>query len=258
MAGRRSGDAWRFSMCALLLGACAGSVSQAPAGPIRVATTGDVPPFSEFVSGTYVGIDIDLARDFSASVGRPVTFIRTTWGRLTADLVERRFDLAMSGIDITAERESVGWFSAPYLERGKQTVVRCADIARFVRLEDANRLGVRVVTVANTTSDAFAQAHLPAASIAHVPDPESLYRRLQDGTADLLIVDAIEAHARVSRETGLCIGMGGALLSHERVAILMPRGSPLRAAINEWIGTRLSDGSVMRIFGAHAARTSGL
>ena len=219
--------------------------------PVRVGTTGDVPPFSEFVNGTYVGIDIDLARDLGRALGRPVSFVRTGWRTLLADLVEGRFDLGMSGINVTTEREAAGWFSNPYLQAGKQAVVRCPEVARFARPADANRLGVQVLTIVGSTNDVFVRTHLPEATVQRVPTAESLYTRLAAGDGDLIFVEAIEAQARVARVDGLCIGMGGALFEPYPVAILMPRGSPLRTEVNQWLARRRRDGSVSRIVEIH-------
>ena len=224
--------------------------------PVRVGTTGDVPPFSEFVNGAFVGIDIDLARDLGAALGRPIAFVRTGWRTLLADLVDGRFDLGMSGINVTTEREAAGWFSNPYLQAGKQAVVRCPDVARFVGLADANRLGVQVLTIVGSTNDVFVRTHLPEATVRRVPTAESLYTRLAAGDGDLLFAEAVEAQARVARVDGLCIGMGGALFEPYPIAILMPRGSALRTEVNRWLARRRGDGSVSRIVEAHTITVS--
>jgi cyclohexadienyl dehydratase len=81
------------------------SALRAPA--LRVGTAGDYPPLTSYdsISKQFSGEDIDLARELGRRLGRPVIFILTTWKGLSGDLDSRKFDMAIGGITINAERQ---------------------------------------------------------------------------------------------------------------------------------------------------------
>ena len=75
------------------------------AGVLRVGTTGDYKPFSYRTgTGTYVGLDIEMAESLAWSLGVKLELVATTWPTLMQDLAANRFDIAMGGISITPER----------------------------------------------------------------------------------------------------------------------------------------------------------
>src|SRR5262245_23667699 len=78
-------------------------------GTLRVAHTNDYRPFSfRAPDGAPTGIDVDVARRFAESLGVAVEWVDTSWSTLSADLAAGRFDVAMSGVSITAERAATG------------------------------------------------------------------------------------------------------------------------------------------------------
>jgi len=90
-------------------------------GSLRVGTTGDYKPFSYRTTpkSPYIGFDIDMARSLAQQLGVKLELVPTSWPNLMRDLAAGRFDLAMSGVSISAEREKLAMFSSPYLRDGK-------------------------------------------------------------------------------------------------------------------------------------------
>ena len=87
-------------------------------GPIRVATDATFPPFESLEDGKPVGFDIDLVNAIGARLGRPVEWNSIDFKGLIPGVLARRFDMAVSAIYITPERERVVNFSDPYYEGG--------------------------------------------------------------------------------------------------------------------------------------------
>ena len=163
---------------------------------------------------------------------------------LVPDLLDGRFDVAMSGIHITDERRAAGRFSRPYLESGKQAVVRCSDVGRFHTLEDVDRLGVQVLTNIGGTNDAFVRDEFANATVVRDPDKQHLVERLAAGEGDVLFADALEATFYVERDPTLCLGLGGGLFGNYQVAVFMRRESDLAAAVDRWLTERRRQGYV--------------
>jgi cyclohexadienyl dehydratase len=79
-------------------------------GIVRIGTTGDYAPFTLERAGMLEGADIELALALAASLDAQPRFIATSWSTLLQDFAAGRFDLAVGGISITAERAAQAAF----------------------------------------------------------------------------------------------------------------------------------------------------
>ena len=243
--------AWMPVAVALLLwSGCHGDPVDTRA-PLRVATTADHPPFSIADGDTYRGISIDLANDLAASLGRPLLLVRTSWESLIADAVDRRFDVAMSGIHVTSDRAAAGEFTEPYLTIGKLAVVRCSDIGRFQSLEDVSRLGASILTIRGSSNVHFARTHFPNSVAMQVLGIDEAFNALATGNGDVVFADAPHAGFRTNSDPRLCIGLRGTPLGNYAVAIFLPRESSLLETVDRWLEQRRGDGFVERVLEAH-------
>ncbi|MEM9193413.1 MAG: transporter substrate-binding domain-containing protein [Myxococcota bacterium] len=225
---------------------------------VRVGTTGDYAPFSvRHSSGDFAGVDIDLARDFGQARGYRIEFVGTTWPTLMDDLLDERFQLAMSGISDTDERRAVARFSQPYYVGGKQAVVRCADRDRLPTLERLDTEGHVVFANPGGTNEAFVRRIIRRAEIRRVDDNLAIFERLAAGEGDVMFTDAIEAAFQTRHRIALCIGLSNAEWEPSPIAILLPRDSAIASEVDRWLGERLSDGTVERIFRTHLESADG-
>ena len=171
---------WIGVALALVL-ACAGAPSHPETPALRVGTTGDFPPYSRLTPDGYEGIDIALAQDLGRTLGRRVEFVETSWSSLLEDMVRDRFDLAMSGINVTVLRSRVANFSDPYSEDARVAVVRCGERDRFARLEDMDTPQVTVFVRYGSTSAGMALRRFARARVEQVPDWEAAFDRSERG-----------------------------------------------------------------------------
>ena len=96
-------------------------------GVLRVGTTGDYKPFSYRTSpsSSFIGLDVELAEQLAKTLGVRVELVPTTWPTLMKDLGDDRFDITMSGVSISLERQKKALYSIPYLTDGKTPITRC-------------------------------------------------------------------------------------------------------------------------------------
>ena len=212
-------------------------------GVLRVGTTGDYAPFSSDAGGVLRGLDIELARDLAAALGLRPVFVPTSWPGLMADLRAHRFDLALSGITVTAERAREAAFSVAYLEDGKTAIARRVDAPRFDSLAAIDQPGVRVIVNPGGTNERFVREHLRRAEIVLHPDNRTIFAALAGGAADVMFTDGIEVRLQSRRDPRLG-GTRAGPLTRAGKAVLLPRDAEWRGAVDAWLGPLVTSGAV--------------
>ncbi|MEM7404754.1 MAG: ABC transporter substrate-binding protein [Pseudomonadota bacterium] len=121
-------------------------------GELRIAV--DVPYGKmEFydADGSLQGVDIDIARHVARHLGVEPKFEVMPFAELFDAIDERRADVVISAVTITAERQQKMRFSVPYFDAALQIAVRKGD-ASIASLNDlsSKRIGVLKGTVGET------------------------------------------------------------------------------------------------------------
>ncbi len=212
-------------------------------GYLRVGTTGDYAPFSSDAGGELRGLDVVLAESLANEWGVTPVFVRTTWPTLMADLQQRRFDLAASGISVTPERSRLADFSVPYHVDGKTPIARRAEVARFSSLEKIDQPGVRIVVNPGGTNERFVREHIKRAVIVVHPDNRTIFDEIIARRADVMITDAIEVRLQERHHPELA-GTMSTPLTQAGKAILITSGSELTAQTNAWLEPRVRRGEI--------------
>ena len=221
-------------------------------GILRVGTTGDYAPFSESrVAGQYNGIDIDLIHDLANTLEVEVVLVTTSWPSLLSDLSSNEFDIAMSGISRTLQRQQHGFLSKPYHTGGKTPIIRCGDQTRLKSLSDIDQKGIRIIVNPGGTNERYVEAHIKLAEKVLFADNRTIFEEIVQGRADVMITDAIEVTLQTNRQQALCPAMPGKTLTYQEKAILMQQDPILLNYVNLWLDLRLADGTVQRTFANH-------
>ena len=206
-------------------------------GVLRVGTTGDYKPFSYRANAAspFIGLDVELAGRLAATLGVRLELVPTTWPALMGDFTAGRFDIAMGGVSITAERANVAFFSAPYLRDGKTPIARRADIARFQTLAQIDQPGVRVIVNPGGTNERFARAHLGRATLTVFPDNTAIFDEIVAGRADVMVTDAIETRLQQKLRPQLGAVHPEAPFDVSEKAYLLPRDAAFKSAVDAWL-----------------------
>ena len=214
-------------------------------GVLRVGSTGDYKPFSyRQTGGGFIGMDVELAGELARSLGVRLELVPTTWPTLMADLGTDKFDLALSGVSVTAERQRQAQFSVPYLHDGKTPITRCENTARFQTLAQIDRPEVRLIVNPGGTNERFARARAPHARLTVYPDNVTIFGQIVSGAADLMITDAIETRLQQRLHPQLCAVHPEAPFDMAQKAILLPRDAALKTYVDRWLQQRLDNGDV--------------
>jgi cyclohexadienyl dehydratase len=218
---------------------------------LKICTTGDYPPltYRDPATGQYSGVDIDMATDLAAHLGRPPVFVTTTWPTLMADLTSPGMcDITMGGITDTPERRRVADATLPYLSSGKTPVVAAANADRYSSIEDIDQPGVRVIENSGGTNEQFARKNFPAAQITIWADNTTIFDQLAGGNADVMVTDAVEAIYQSSLDPGLVAQHPERPFTSEVKTYLLPSGSPIAGQTDSWLAGALRDGTFAGIY----------
>ncbi|WP_158423543.1 transporter substrate-binding domain-containing protein [Mycobacterium sp. EPa45] len=218
---------------------------------LTVCTTGDYRPltYRDPMTGQYSGVDIDMATDLAAHLGREPVFVATTWSTLVADLTSAdKCDIAMGGITDTPERRHVADVTRPYLASGKTPLVTARNAGRLATIEQINQPGVRVIENGGGTNEQFARKNLPEAQLTIWPDNTTIFDQLAAGSADVMVTDAIEAVYQSSLHPELVAQHPEQPFTAEAKAYLLPKGSPIAGQTDAWLTGVLRDGTYARIY----------
>jgi len=216
-------------------------------GVLRVGSTGDYKPFSyRPAGGEFMGMDVELAGELAQALGVRLQLVPTTWSTLLADLGADKFDLALSGVSVTADRQRLALFSLPYLHDGKTPITRCENVARFQTLAQIDQPGVRLIVNPGGTNERYARAQAPRAQLTVYPDNVTIFGQIVSGAADLMMTDAIETRLQQRLHPQLCAVHPEAPFDMTDKAILLPRDAALKAYVDHWLQPRLDNGEVQR------------
>ena len=215
-------------------------------GVLRVGTTGDYEPFSVEKDGRLAGADVELAQALAAHLGVQPVFVRTSWPTLSADLAADRYDVAMSGVSVTPEREQLGAFSLAYQSGGKTIVARCSESRNLDTLREVDSKAVRVVVNPGGTNERYVREHLHHAQVVVHPDNRTVFDEILAGDADAMITDDVEAELQAHRHPELCRTYPGTLTRADK-AVFMPRDAALKAAVDGWLKDAIDSGVPARL-----------
>lgn len=221
---------------------------------IRFGLPGDYAPFALAPAASqpetgkagdergWQGLDVELLSRFAARHHLRPLFVKTSWHALAADLANGRFEVAGGGVSVTPERAKIGLFSTPYLEDGKTVLAPCATAARFGRLEDIDRPGVRVLVNPGGTNEAFDRSRLRQARLILWKDNRSIFAALAAGKGDLMITDAVEARYQAHHTAGLCAPFAAHPFTRSAKAFLLAPDPRLKAAFDQFLNEERRSG----------------
>ena len=205
-------------------------------GVLKVCTTGDYPPLTQYSNGEYHGKAIQAAMSFARYLGVKAQFVKTTWPTLSKDVASGKCDIAMGGISLTSKRENNFLLSKPVLAFGKSILVRCDNVNKFNSLKALNQPSVRVVENKGGTNEKFARKSVPKATLIIVKNNKLPFSYLLKGKADAMLTDNIEAVYRQKTTPGLCaVNPNKPFTKAYKVYMLPKQSEALLGAVNQWL-----------------------
>lgn len=159
-------------------------------GELRVGFDAGYPPFEMTdKSGNFVGFDIDLAKELAKAMGVKFVPVNTDFDGMIPSLLSDKFDVIISGMTLTQERNLKIGFSDPYLVMGQTVLVSAKHKGAVKSYRDLNDPKFTVVSRMGTTGEEATKKHLPKATYKSFDKEVDCAMEVVNGRADAFVYD---------------------------------------------------------------------
>ena len=207
---------------------------------LRIGTSGDYAPFTMASDGRRAGLDVDLADAFADDIACEIEWVTFDWPELLDGLQKDRFDIALSGVTMRAERALVGIYSRPYARTG--VVVLVDRESSFRSLSDLDRSDVEIAVNRGGHLERWARSALKAARLTAVDDNLSLPALLAGGRVHAIVTDTAEAAGWATDTRAL-----GPFTTDYKAALLHPTRPELAGRLDRWLHAAELSGELPRL-----------
>jgi len=159
-------------------------------GELRVGLEAGYMPFEmRDKKGDIIGFDVDLARLMARYMGVKLTLVNTQWDGIIPALLTDKFDVLMSGMTITLERNLRVNFADPYVVIGQTALLNKKIEAQVKSYKDLNDPKYTIATKLGTTGEIAAKKFMPNAKIKQYETEAECALEVRNGRADAFVYD---------------------------------------------------------------------
>lgn len=193
--------------------------------------------------GTYVGFEMEIAQGIAQELGVKLKLVVRAWDTLVPELQRGSFDMAMNGIEDTAERRGIVLFSEPYYVYSQQLTVR-KNTRGVTSLADMT--GRKVATLSGTAAEDILRG-TPGVEVVITPEITYSYKDLEDGKVDAVLLDTPIAAAYGATNPKLK-NVGSSLGEGRYVISFRQEDRTLQAAVNRALLHLRRNGTLKAIY----------
>jgi polar amino acid transport system substrate-binding protein len=159
-------------------------------GELRVGFESGYMPFEMTdKKGEFVGFDIDMAKEMAKAMGVKFVPINTAWDGIIPALTTKKFDIIMSGMTITQERNLKINFADPYIIVGQTILLNKKLLGKVNSYKDLNNPKYIVTSKLGTTGEMAVKRLIPKATYKSFETEPEAALEVVNGKADAFVYD---------------------------------------------------------------------
>lgn len=215
-------------------------------GVLTIGSDIAYPPFENVEGEEYVGFDIDMGKEIAKRLGLEEEFVNTAWDGIFQALIVHKFDIVISAVTITPERDEEMDFSNPYFD-SDQSIATTEDSGIKTEADlEGKILGVQIGTTGELEAKKISE-EINIAEIKTYDDILLAYEDLKAGRIDAIINDFPTSLYIVKENPGLILA--DTISTGEQYGIVFAPDTPeLLEAVNEVLKEMKDDGTYQQIY----------
>ncbi len=159
-------------------------------GELRVGFEAGYMPFEMTdKKGNFVGFDIDMAKEMAKAMGVKFVPVNTAWDGIIPSLITGKFDIIMSGMTVTQERNLKVNFADPYIIVGQSILVAKKHEGKVKSYKDLNSPEYTVTSKLGTTGEKAVKRYIPKCNYKSFETETEAVLEVINGKADAYVYD---------------------------------------------------------------------
>ncbi|MCJ7539499.1 MAG: transporter substrate-binding domain-containing protein [Desulfobacterales bacterium] len=159
-------------------------------GELRVGFEAGYMPFEMTdKKGQFVGFDIDVAKEMAKAMGVKFVPVNTAWDGIIPSLITDKFDIIMSGMTITQERNLKINFANPNIVVGQTVLINNKHKGKVKSYRDLNKSSYTVTSKLGTTGEQAVKRMIPKCTYKSFETETEAVLEVVNGKADAFVYD---------------------------------------------------------------------
>jgi polar amino acid transport system substrate-binding protein len=159
-------------------------------GELRVGFEAGYMPFEMTdKNGKFVGFDIDMAKEMAKAMGVKFVAVNTAWDGIIPSLITEKFDIIMSGMTVTQERNLKINFADPYIIVGQTILLNTKHEGAITDYKGLNDPKFIVTSKLGTTGEQAVKRHIPKCTYKSFETETEAALEVVNGKADAFVYD---------------------------------------------------------------------
>lgn len=159
-------------------------------GTLRVGMEPGYMPFElTNQKGEIIGFDVDMAKRMAKAMGVKLELVSTAWDGIIPALLTNKFDIIMSGMTLTQERNLKIEFADPYILIGQSILVNKKFEGEISSYKDLNDAKYTVASKLGTTGEQATKRMIPGANYISYETEQEGVIEVVNGKVDAFIYD---------------------------------------------------------------------
>jgi polar amino acid transport system substrate-binding protein len=211
-------------------------------GTLTVGSDCTWPPM-EFIEGDkIVGFDVDLMQAIADNLELKLDYQNAAWDGLFPALIAHKYDMAISSITITEDRQKEMDFSDPYYKTDQAATVK-----ENSGIDSAEKLNGKKAGAQIGTTGELAAKEIEGLEVQTYDDILLAFEDLKAGRIDVVVADSYVGYAYAKNNEGLTVGF--VISTDEELGIAFAKDTPvLLAAVNSALKSIKEDGTYEKIY----------
>ncbi len=219
-------------------------------GTLRVGMEPGYMPFEMTnQKGEIIGFDVDIAKRMAKAMGVKLELVSTAWDGIIPGLITDKYDIIMSGMTLTQERNLKVAFATPYIVVGQSILVKKEYANEVKSYRDLNDPKYNVASKLGTTGEQATKRMIPKASYISFETEQEGVMDLVNGKIDAFVYDLpYMAIANAEKNNGKLVFLDQPF-TYEPLAWAVRKGNPdYLNWLNNFMSQIKSDGTYDKIY----------